>query len=158
MDRAALFQMIARHEGNGPLHRDRSLPYLDCCGRYWRDCVCDKKGTLTIGNGTNIDVGIDSTEREFLLSNRVDNAIDDLINSFEWFHQLDSVRQFAVVDLRYQLGADGFRGFKQTIMALAMGDYKQASRCLLASKLAKVDAPARTAETAQMILTGRMAE
>lgn len=43
---------LIRHEG------ERLKPYMDCCGKSWRDCQCIDKGKLTIGVGRNLaDVG-----------------------------------------------------------------------------------------------------
>lgn len=136
-ERAAVRELITRHESY------RRHPYRCTAGK------------LTIGVGRNLDdVGIDAEEARYLLDRDIARCLDDL-STFPWFHGLDSIRQRALIDMRFQLGAAGLRGFKQMIAAIARGDYAAAAAAALDSKWAKLDTPARAAEVAAMLRTGR---
>lgn len=111
-------------------------------------------GKLTIGYGTNLDEGLDDDEAMFLLEHRTAHAIADCLRTFPWFATLDLARQGVVVQLRYQLGLAGLLEFRRLLAALARGDYAVAAAQLLDSKLAREDAPARTARHARTLRTG----
>lgn len=111
-------------------------------------------GKLTIGYGTNLDEGLDADEAMFLLEHRVNQAILDCRKTFPWFDLLDPTRRAVVVQLRYQLGLARLLGFRKMLAALARFDYDTAAAELLDSKLARVDAPARTARHAHALRTG----
>ena len=70
--------------------------------------------------------GISKDEALFLLVNDISECIKDL-KTFTWFDQLDDIRAKVVVDMRFNLGAGGFRQFKKMIAALAAGDYTAAA-------------------------------
>lgn len=157
MDTTVLREQLKRHEGTGPMRAGRHLPYLDCCGKPWRQCRCLDKGRLTIGYGRNIeDVGISADEATLLLEHDIDAVVVDLTTGFTWFASLNAARKAAIANMRFQLGPAGFRGFKATIAALARGDFATATRQILASKYGTVDAPARAAELAHMVETGQV--
>jgi lysozyme len=112
-------------------------------------------GKLTIGVGRNIDDrGISESEALCLLDNDISECQADL-RSFEWFARLDSVRQRALLNMRFQLGPAGFRGFTKMLQALAAGDMVAAARHGADSKWARSDAPARAARVLEMLETGR---
>ena len=113
----------------------REKPYLDCCGRTWRECACERKGKLTIGYGRNLDdVGISKLEAEVLLEHDAFKAEDICKRSFDWFTFLNDFRQRAVTELVFNMGPVAFRGFRQTIQALKAGQYKAAAYHLLDSR------------------------
>jgi lysozyme len=119
MNRAALIAMLARHEGI------RLFPYLDTVGK------------TTIGCGRNLtDRGISREESDLLCCNDIDAVLADLA-TFAWWTGLDDARQQALADLRFNLGADGFREFRQMIHALAVKDYIGAAREMRASRWAQ---------------------
>lgn len=70
--------------------------------------------------------GITKDEALFLLREDIADAEKDL-QHFDWFPKLDPVRRKVVIDMRFNLGPGGFRGFKKMIAALARGDYKAAA-------------------------------
>lgn len=87
----------------------------------------DSKGKITIGIGRNLtDKGITFSEAMMLCDHDVDEAITDLA-SFPWFVALDPIRQRALIDLRFNLGGGGFRGFKRMIRLLSEGNYPMAA-------------------------------
>ncbi len=98
------------------------LPYLDCCGKWWKLCTCVERGNLTIGHGRNLDaLGVSSDEALYLLDNDISEALNDLLG-FKWFVLLNEARQVAVLSLRFNLGPEGFREFDTTIGFLEAGD------------------------------------
>lgn len=134
-DRQALVNLLIRHEGL------RLTVYTDSVG------------VPTIGVGRNLrDAGISSDEAMVLLNHDLDAVIQDL-SSFDWFVGLNPIRQQAVVDLRFNLGATGFREFRNFIHDMAIGNFPGAAQELLSSRAA-TDAPTRYHELADMIRTG----
>ena len=81
-----LSESVKLHEG----FRDK--PYLDSVG------------VLTIGYGTNIAEGISKAEAEFLLYNRLSNALTGARNLFRNFERLSDARQEVLVEMCYQIG------------------------------------------------------
>lgn len=70
--------------------------------------------------------GISREEAMDMLEADIEIAISDLF-SFGWFENLDHVRKKVVVDMRFNLGPAGFRGFRKMIAALEVGDYFKAA-------------------------------
>lgn len=115
----------------------------------------DSRGYWTIGVGTLIDRrggGITRGESMMLLGNRLALAVADL-ETFPWWADLDPVRQMAVADLRFNLGAAGLRAFKKFLRAMAARQYAAASQALLDSKLL-TEEPTRVRANAAMIASG----
>lgn len=116
----------------------------------------DSEGYWSIGVGRLIDKrrggGITSQEAMMLLDHDLDLAITDLA-TFAWFPPLDVVRQRAVTNLRFNLGAGGFRTFQRFIHAMAVADYATAAQELLNSQWA-TQVGARAKEVADRIATG----
>lgn len=101
----------------------------------------DSLGYWTIGVGRLIDKrrggGITKDEAIHLLDNDLTECIGDLRGSFPWFDKLNEARQCALVNMRFNLGPQGFRGFRNTLAAVAAGDYARAARGIRNSKAAK---------------------
>ena len=111
-------------------------------------------GTLTVGYGRNLeDRGLSPEEARDLLDNDIQDCLSDL-HSFAWFMMLDPIRQRALVDMRFQLGPQGFRGFTKMLATLALGDYVAAAEQARDSKWAREDSPARAKTIATMLETG----
>ena len=77
--------------------------------------------------------GITKEEALMLLAHDIEDCERDL-KQFDWFDRLDPVRKKVVIDMRFNLGPGGFRGFKRMIAALAVGDYKAAAAEMMDSK------------------------
>jgi lysozyme len=130
-----LISMLKRHEGR------RLKPYL---------CTADK---LTIGYGRNLDDnGISEDEALYLLQNDIDACYSEL-NVFNWFQELDQVRQQALVDMRFNLGLPRFLSFKKMIARLIAKEYSQAAEEIINSLYAK-QVGDRANEIAYMIERG----
>lgn len=135
-DRDKLVLQIMRHEGV------RLTVYADSLG------------IPTIGVGRNLrDKGISHDEALFLLDNDLDECIRDCA-TFSWFADLNPVRQRVLVDMRFNLGPSRLRGFRNTLAAMARGDYEAGARGMLASKWAK-QVGQRAVRLAQMMRTGK---
>ena len=120
----------------------RLKPYLDTVGKW------------TLGVGRNLsDKGISSREAFDLLDHDLNECVADLAGEFPWFVKLDAVRQRVVVNMRFNLGPSRFRQFKQTIAAIAAGDYVKASEQMLKSKWAS-QVGQRAQRLARMMATG----
>ncbi len=95
----------------------------------------DTVGKLTIGVGRNLtDRGITKGESMVMLDNDIAECVNDLAASFPWFMPLDEVRQHVIVNMRFQLGAGGFRQFRKLIAAMERKDYPAASDSMLFSR------------------------
>jgi len=103
-------QLLLKHEGL------RFTPYRCSAGK------------LTIGIGRNLeDKGITEQEALYLFENDIQECARDLANNV--FHGLffefpDGI-QTVLINMRFQLGAKGFRSFKKMIKAVLDRDYPE---------------------------------
>lgn len=96
----------------------------------------DTVGKLTIGYGTNLDVGIDREEAEFLLQYRLGKAYSALVQALPWIAILNEARKGVLLDMTYNMGIAGLLTFKNTLRLIKEGNYEQASINMLKSKWA----------------------
>ena len=96
--------------------------------------------------------GITKDQAMWLMANDISECVKDL-KTFDWFDKLDDIRTKVVVDMRFNLGAGGFRQFKKMIAALAAGDYKAAAAEMVDSKWYR-QVMTRGTRLAQMMRTG----
>ena len=75
------------------------------------------------------------------------------LDVFSWFHDLDQVRQEAIVNMLFNLGLPTFLAFKKTLKFLAENKYSQAAEEMLDSKWAR-QVGDRAKELAYMVETG----
>jgi len=95
----------------------------------------DTVGIWTIGIGRNLqDVGVSMEEAEFLLSNDIDVAVNDLQRTFDWFEGLSGARQRVCINMCFNLGLTRLLGFKKFLAAMEAGDWKTAGVEMLDSK------------------------
>lgn len=114
-------------------------------------------GKLSIGYGRNLeDVGITEDEAMALLEHDVDSALADCLRAFPWFPALDAVRQGVVVQLVFNMGLPRVLGFKNTLAAIARGDYDAAANGLRRSRWA-TQVGARADRLIAAMRTGRTA-
>lgn len=102
-------------------------------------------GAVTIGYGHNLDANpLTKEEAEFLLRRQVLQCIPDVIDAVtedKWM-SMGHWRRTALVNMRYQLGSRGFRGFLRMLEAIKRGDYEQAAKDAMDSRWA-AQTPAR---------------
>lgn len=77
--------------------------------------------------------GITYDQALFLLASDIAECERDL-RQFAWYDRLDKVRRKVVIDMRFNLGASGFRQFKKMIAALERRDYHAAAHEMINSK------------------------
>lgn len=87
-------------------------------------------GKLTIGYGRNLeDRGITQDEARILLRNDIAECELDLYRIFgKPLWDLDDNRRYALIDMRFNLGAAGFRKFRRMIKAIKGGNFNCAAR------------------------------
>lgn len=134
--------LLKKHEGTGPIVDGRLMPYED------------SEGYLTIGYGINIDqTGITPTEADYLLQSRASMAEREARQAFDWFNDLDLVRQSAIVNMVYNLGITRFKKFRNTIEHIEHGNYPAAAAEMLDSRWA-AQVGYRADELSEMMRTG----
>jgi lysozyme len=86
---------------------------------------------ITIGVGRNVDkgggLGLSDDEVNYLLQNDIDRVISELNSEYDWFSDLDEVRQDAMIDISFNLGQTRLRAFKNALSAMAEGDWGEAA-------------------------------
>lgn len=96
-------------------------------------------GYETIGVGRNISqsgIGLSDEEIDYLLKNDIIRCNEEL-NSFQWFAGLDENRQYAIVDMCFNLGLTRLLKFKNMISALQREDWEEAASQALDSMWAR---------------------
>jgi lysozyme len=127
MDR--LSNLLVKHEGV------KLKPYVDCCGRSWQLCVCEKKGCLTIGIGRNLDSqGISYEEAVMMMENDKARVTYEATEAFDWYLQLSEARQDVVRSMIFNMGIGRFKGFRRMIVALEREDFAAAANEMLVSQ------------------------
>jgi lysozyme len=132
-----LRELLIKHEGL------RLKPYVDTVGK------------LTIGVGRNLDdVGISKDEALFMLDNDIEKCEAEL-KQFDWFNNLDEVRQIVLLDMAFNLGIPRLLKFKKTIQYIQDCDFENAAKEMLDSTWAK-QVKGRALELSEMMRTGRI--
>lgn len=110
--------LIKRHEGF------RSEMYTDTTGHS------------TIGYGFNLEaIKLPRAVAELWLAFELEK-LQDKLNDYNWFNDLDHERQAVITDMAYNLGLAGLLEFKQMIEALRNNNYDKASIEMLDSRWA----------------------
>lgn len=128
------------------------------------------RGKQTIGVGRCLDTnpltkeeekvvgdwkkGITKNAAFFLLRNDIKRVKAECARKIAFWHNLDDERQYALLDMTFQMGINGVLAFKNMLTALAGGYYKTASRECLNSKYA-AQTPERAQRIANLIETGK---
>lgn len=138
MIESLVLPLLKRHEGL------RLRPYKCTAGK------------LTIGYGRNLeDNGITTEEADILLRNDVMLLEQELYENISFYHELDQVRQAALLDMAYNLGISGLLKFKKTLAFLKNQNWELAAKEMLNSKWAE-QVKGRSVEISEMIKTGKM--
>lgn len=104
-----LEQMIERHEGY------RTTPYIDSVG------------VQTIGIGHNLHKPLTRTAIVQILRDDIADATNECIHEFPWFAELSKPRQWAMIDLCFNLGLKRLLGFRKFLDAMSLGEYERAA-------------------------------
>lgn len=129
----------------------------------------DSVGKQTVGFGYNLsDRGVTTLEQilghtytgrltheeaTLVLEHDIVTSEGEVRKAFGWFPELDSVRAQVVIDMAFNMGLPTLRTFKQTLGAMAAGDYNRASHLMLKSKWAR-QVKGRAVRLANMMDTG----
>jgi len=131
-----LKKMLIRHEGK------RLKPYVDTVGK------------ITIGVGRNLeDVGISDVEADVLLVNDIISAKTDAASNFDWYQDLDDVRQDVITMMIFNLGINRFKGFTKMLRAVEDARYELAALEMMDSLWAR-QVGNRAVELSNMMATG----
>lgn len=126
-------------------------------------------GKLTIGIGRNLDDnpltpeekravgdwkhGITENAAYMLLRNDIKRCINELKNAFDFYAALDVERQYALLDMDFQLGLSGLKKFKNMLKWMKMKQWKPAAEECLRSTYA-TQTPNRAKRIARVIREG----
>lgn len=114
----------------------------------------DTKGKRTIGFGHNLDAKpISLRAAEIILSDDVQDALDDLDRFLPWWTTLDPVRQTVMADLSFNMGIGTLLQFRNTLPAIREGRWEAAAHGMLDSAWAK-QVGQRAVRLAHSMLTG----
>ena len=86
----------------------------------------DSLGLDTVGYGRLVSRGFSQDEAELMLENDISDAVADS-HAYQWFADLDEVRQDVVSMMIMNMGAARFAGFKLMILALSNHNYDEAA-------------------------------
>ena len=120
----------------------------------FRECVYTcSAGKLTLGYGHNIeDNPLPEPIAEKLLHSDIAQALAKC-ERFDWFFELDGVRQRVIVNMVFNIGFNGVSKFKKMIAAIEAGLYGAASIEMMDSKWAN-QVGARALRLSQMMCNG----
>ena len=112
----------------------------------------------TIGYGhTGLDVhpALEWTqgEAEAALAADLDRHCDELVRALPWVERLDPVRAAVLINMAFNLGVPGLKGFNNTLAAVRGGAYARAANGMRASLWAR-QVHARAERLAQEMETG----
>lgn len=110
-----LEEMIQRHEGYNP------KPYQDTLG-VW-----------TVGYGHNLNKPLSHAACVQIFQDDLADAQTDCLHAFHWFADLTDARQYAMIDLCFNLGLTRLQKFVKFLAAMQAGDYETAAHELLNS-------------------------
>ena len=109
------------------------------------------EGYDTIGYGFAIkDLEMDEDIAEMILMRKLDDLMNRIQKTFNWWRSADDEVRNVVVEMCYQLGLSGFSKFKKTISHLENKRYGKASAEMLDSRWAK-QTPNRAIELSNII-------
>jgi lysozyme len=108
----------------------------------------------TIGVGRNLQTnGITKEEAMILLNNDIEDAVRDLEENIfpeEW-PKFPYRVQLVLVNMRFQMGPKGFRGFQRMIRALRDQNYPEVVKEMKDSLWFKVQTPERAKELTMLL-------
>ena len=116
----------------------------------------DHLGLTTIGVGRCIEegsLGLSDDEIAYLLANDIARCEQEIAERFDWFDDLDPVRQDALVDMAFNLGITRLSQFQNMLRALSESRFDDAATEALDSKWAR-QVGQRAQTVAEMIRTG----
>lgn len=132
-----LIAQLRRDEG------ERDKPYLDT------------RGNITIGVGRNLTaVGVDTEERDLMLSKDVDRAVAACRALVHNFDLLTDARKEALANMAFNLGFLRFARFRKMLVAVEEGDFESAAAEALDSQWSKQVGAGRSNRIADKLREG----
>jgi lysozyme len=131
-------ERIERHEGR------EGYPYPD------------SKGVMTIGIGRNLrDNPLTNEEIDYLFAHDLERVVAQY-NSLDlkYRNSLNEIRREVIIEMIFQLGFAGTKGFVQMFKAIAAGNWEWAADEMLDSKWYKKDTPKRALELSELMRHG----
>lgn len=131
----------------------RAFAYNDATGKR---VTCQPNGNLSIGEGINLETGLDQVERDFLRRHRLD-LVDKRLQAYAWYQGLDAPTASVLLDVGYNGGVETLLHFPHLLAAVGARpvDRQAAHDQLLDSKAAR-ELPNRYKPLAQILLTGEV--
>ncbi|WP_336968375.1 glycoside hydrolase family protein [Brevundimonas aurantiaca] len=119
----------------------------------------DSLGFWTIGIGRLIDKrkggGITNEEADYLKRNDIAKVKSDLDRAAPWWRSADPVRQRAIQNLAFNLGADGLvQKWPNTVALMKAGKWREAAAAIRSNKVWVGQVKGRAERIAQQIETG----
>ena len=114
------------------------------------------EGYETIGVGRNVSesgIGLSDDEIAYLLANDSARCEQEIAERFDWFDDLDPVRQDAIIDMAFNLGITRLSQFQNMLRALSESRFSDAATEALDSRWAR-QVGQRAQTVAEMIRTG----
>ena len=114
------------------------------------------EGYETIGVGRNVSesgIGLSDDEIAYLLANDIARCEQEIAERFDWFDDLDPVRQDAIIDMAFNLGITRLSQFQNMRRALSEARFSAAATEALDSRWAR-QVGQRAQTVAEMIRTG----
>jgi len=117
----------------------------------------DSEGYWTIGHGILVDErrggGIHLEESLYIVKKRLYNLSTHIEHYWPWVESISPLRQSALLQMAYNLGFNGLRGFRKMLFAMEQGNYSLAADEALDSKWAR-QVGARAERIANLIRQG----
>ena len=115
-------------------------------------------GFETIGVGRNISesgLGLTEDEIEYLLNNDIKRCSQELSDNFKWYLELNRARQYAMINLCFNLGLPTLLKFKNALKSMEAGLFDEAADHFLDSRWAR-QVGDRATEVTSIIRTGKL--
>lgn len=115
-------------------------------------------GFETIGVGRNISesgLGLTEDEIEYLLNNDIKRCSQELSDNFKWYLELNRARQYAMINLCFNLGLPTLLKFKNALKSMEAGLFDEAADHFLDSRWAR-QVGDRAVEVTSTIRTGKL--
>ena len=120
MSQAAIDQVMAR------LPREegvKKFAYNDATGKQ---VTCKPGGNLSIGEGINLEWGLEPEEIDFLSRNRI-TKLDAQLQAYPWYSAASDPRQSVFLDVAFNDGLEGLMHFPHMLSAAAANDWDDAT-------------------------------
>ena len=118
----------------------------------------DDMGDQSIGYGRNLtQIGLSKAEASMLLENDI-RRVQEELQRFPWFENLNTARRAAITSLNYNLGLTRFLKFKKMIKALENGNWPSAAFEVYPNSRYAKQVPGRAYEISELIRWGEDAK